>query len=246
MTPGRSSGRPARGSGRRTAKSTPPRAAATRKTDHTITRATGAGSDVHLARLGPFRLGAVPGATPGKWMDVWKERMPANAIELRTIEVAEQQRALTDGSVDAALVRLPVVRDGLSIISLYDETTVAVCAVDAALSAVDELTLDDLVGEIVMVPADDTLAIDVPGAVAPNFPTLATTEDAVATAATGAGIVLMPMSLARLHHRKDATYRPIVDAPTSTIALAWRTDATTPLVEAFIGIVRGRTANSSR
>ncbi len=97
-----------------------------------------------------------------------------------------------------------------------------------------------------MVTGDDALRVEVPGAVAPAFPALATTGDAVATAATGVGIVLVPMSLARLHHRKDTTYRPVVDASTSTVALAWPTEATTPLVETFIGIVRGRTANSSR
>jgi hypothetical protein len=57
------------------------------------------------------------------------------------------------------------------------------------------------------------------------------------------------MSLARLHHRKDAAHRPLTDAPPSPVALAWRlgeSDDTPALVDAFIGIVRGRTANSSR
>jgi DNA-binding transcriptional LysR family regulator len=70
--------------------------------------------------------------------------------------------------------------------------------------------------------------------------------DAIATAATGTGIVIVPMSLARLHHRKDADHRPLVDGPVSTVALAWRRENTTPDVETFIGIVRGRTSNSSR
>jgi hypothetical protein len=54
------------------------------------------------------------------------------------------------------------------------------------------------------------------------------------------------MSLARLHHRKDADYRPLRDAPASSVALAWLAGRTTPEVEAFVGIVRGRTPNSSR
>jgi hypothetical protein len=37
-----------------------------------------------------------------------------------------------------------------------------------------------------------------------------------------------------------------VDAPQSSIALSWPEDATTDLVEDFIGIVRGRTVNSTR
>ncbi|MFD7938501.1 LysR family transcriptional regulator, partial [Streptomyces sp. NPDC059755] len=42
------------------------------------------------------------------------------------------------------------------------------------------------------------------------------------------------------------TYRTVVDAPRSDIALAWPEEATTELVEDFIGIVRGRTVNSTR
>lgn len=64
--------------------------------------------------------------------------------------------------------------------------------------------------------------------------------------AANIGVLVVPQSLARLHHRRDLTYRPVTDAPESGVALSWREDATTDLVEDFIGIVRGRTVNSSR
>ena len=35
------------------------------------------------------------------------------------------------------------------------------------------------------------------------------TKDAIATAAAGAGIMIVPMSVARLHHRKDLVHRPV-------------------------------------
>ena len=54
------------------------------------------------------------------------------------------------------------------------------------------------------------------------------------------------MSVARLHHRKDVTFRPVTDLPTTTIGLVWRTDHDDERVQTFIGVVRGRTANSSR
>jgi hypothetical protein len=41
-------------------------------------------------------------------------------------------------------------------------------------------------------------------------------------------------------------YRPVTDAEPTTIALAWRIDNPNELIEEFVGIVRGRTANSSR
>ncbi|PZU46609.1 MAG: transcriptional regulator [Microbacterium sp.] len=195
---------------------------------------------------GPFRLGAIEGATPGKWIDAWKERMPGAPLELVPLELAGQRAALDTASVDAALVRLPFATAGLHVIPLYDEVPVVVCAADSHLAAADELTLADLAGEVVIVPHDPPLTVEVPGGIPPCFAPPATVADAVATVAAGVGVVIVPMSLARLHHRKDADYRPLADGPTSTVALAWRTDAGSPLIDAFVGIVRGRTANSSR
>jgi DNA-binding transcriptional LysR family regulator len=194
----------------------------------------------------PFRLGAVPGATPGTWIRRWEQRRP-NPLELVSVTVAGQRDALTSGAVDAALVRLPIDRDGLHVIALYDEVPVVVVAADSHLTAADELEASDLAGEVVIVPRDDVLAMPLPdGAVVPDFEPPETTADAIATVAAGVGVVVVPMSLARLHHRRDAEYRPLRNGPTSTVALAWVAERTTPDVEAFVGIVRGRTPNSSR
>ncbi|GAA1220102.1 transcriptional regulator [Microbacterium maritypicum] len=191
-----------------------------------------------------FRLGAVPGATPGKWIDAWKQRMPRVPLELVPIEAATQRAAL-DG-VDAALVRLPLTDDALHIIPLYDELPVVVAAVDSHLMAAAELTGSDLEGEVLIGLTDDVLGpLDLPGTLPATFAALPTGE-AVATAASGVGIVVVPMSLARLHHRKDADHRVLTDGPTSTVALVWPRERTTPDVETFVGIVRGRTTNSSR
>ncbi|HKP07061.1 MAG TPA: LysR substrate-binding domain-containing protein [Microbacterium sp.] len=194
-----------------------------------------------------FTLGAIPGATPGKWIDIWNERMLRTSLELVPLTVADQRRALRDGEVDAAIVRVPIDKDGLHVIPLYDELPVVVCAKDSHLTAADdELDTADLVGEVLIVPKDDVLGIHLPGTVPPRFDAPADTGEAIATVAAGVGIVVVPMSLARLHHRKDVEYRPLRDGPVSTVALAWDAERSTPAVEAFVGIVRGRTANSSR
>lgn len=188
----------------------------------------------------------MPGATPGKWISLWRERMPRAELVLRPLVFASQLDELRAGGVDVAVVRLPVDGDDLHVIPLYTEVTVAVVPAQSHLTAADELDLADLAGEVVITPGDDVLAAAVPGAVAPVFAPPADTADAVATVAAGVGVVLVPMSLARLHARKDVAARPVRDAPTSRVALAWRRDAQTSDVDAFIGIVRGRTANSSR
>ncbi|MHC2998605.1 LysR family transcriptional regulator substrate-binding protein [Microbacterium sp. HJ5] len=195
---------------------------------------------------GPFVLGAIPGATPGKWIDAWHERMPGIDLDLVPLAVPDQRAELLSGAVDAALVRLPIDRDGLHVIPLYDEVPVVVMGADSHLTAADELTLEDLTGEVVIAPGDDVLGLRVPGAVIPAFAPPADTAAAIATVAAGVGVVIVPMSLARLHHRKDVEHRPLKDGPMSTVALAWVAERTTVGVETFVGVVRGRTANSSR
>ncbi|MBD7958209.1 LysR family substrate-binding domain-containing protein [Microbacterium sp. Sa4CUA7] len=195
---------------------------------------------------GPFRLGVIPGATPGKWIDLWQQRMPHTPLELVPLLVADQRAALDAASVDAAIVRRPIDAEGLHVIPLYDEVPVVVCDAESHLTAAEDLTLADLAGEIVITPLDDVLHIDVPGAVIPDFTPPDDAGQAIETVAAGVGIVIVPMSLARLHQRRDVAYRPLRDGPLSPVALAWPVEATTELVETFVGIVRGRTAHSSR
>lgn len=192
-----------------------------------------------------FTLGAVPGATPGTWISRWRERFPAAELVLVPLAARTQLEGFAQG-VDAAIVRLPVHDDALHVIPLYEETTVAVVGAESHLTAADELQLADLAGEVVIVAGDDVLGAHVPDARALSSPAPDDTADAIATVAAGVGVVLVPMSIARLHARKDVATRPVRDAPTSRIGLAWPREATTADVEAFIGIVRGRTANSSR
>jgi hypothetical protein len=59
-------------------------------------------------------------------------------------------------------------------------------------------------------------------------------------------VLIVPQSLARLHHRRDLVYRPVTDAPTCAVALAVPDGPQPALVEEFIGVVRGRQPSSSR
>jgi hypothetical protein len=56
----------------------------------------------------------------------------------------------------------------------------------------------------------------------------------------------VPMSLARLHHRKDVVHVPVTGVPTTKVGLAWLVDNDDERVQTFIGVVRGRSAHSSR
>ncbi|MEV6765722.1 LysR family substrate-binding domain-containing protein [Streptomyces sp. NPDC051105] len=192
-----------------------------------------------------FRLAYVPGVTPAKWVRVWNERLPDIPLSLHQVTAAEAFDMLRAGDADAGFVRLPVDRTFFSAIPLYTETTVVVVPKDHVITAAEEVTLADLADEVLCHPLDDVFDWDAPPG-EPAFERPATTEDAVELVAAGVGLLVVPQSLARLHHRRDLTYRPLTDAPQSTVALSWPEEATTDLVEDFIGIVRGRTVNSTR
>jgi DNA-binding transcriptional LysR family regulator len=193
-----------------------------------------------------FRLGYVPGVTPGKWARMWAERRPHVPLELVMATTDEAVEHIRSGAVDAAVVRLPIDRTGLHTIPLYTETTVAVVPKEHLIAATEEATIADLADEVVLHPQDDTLPWpgDRPGR--PSAFALETTAAAIDLVAAGVGLLVVPQSLARLHHRRDLVHRPLIEAPSSSVVLAWPDAENTELMEEFIGIVRGRTVNSTR
>jgi DNA-binding transcriptional LysR family regulator len=182
--------------------------------------------------------------TPTKWVRTWNERLPEVPLTLIRVLAAEAADMVRDRGADAVLLRLPIDRTGLHAIPLYTETTVVVVPKDHLVAA-EEVSAEDLADDVVLHPLDDTLDWEqLPGRPAIERP--ATTADAIELVAAGVGLLVVPQSLARLHHRRDLTYRPVSGAPESRVALSWLEDETTDLIEQFIGIVRGRTVNSTR
>jgi len=191
-----------------------------------------------------FDLLVVPGVTVDKWSRVWAQRQTAQ-LRLVPAEAAEAAGLLLSAQADAGLVRLPVDQDAFHAIPLYTETTVVVVPRDHLLSAADEVIVADLADETMVIPSDDVLAWPEPPApVFSHRPS--TTAAAVELVAANVGVLVVPQSLARLYHRRDLTYRMVTGAPTSSVALAWPRDGHNDLVEEMIGIVRGRTENSTR
>ncbi len=168
----------------------------------------------------------MPGVTLTKWRRIWGERFPKIRMELAEVAQPDQRLALVEGRVDMCFVRLPVDSDGLHLIPLYEEVPVVVVGKDHPVSLFEEVSLADLSEENVLDDVDPADAFDL--------------------VAGGAGVILVPHSIARSHSRRDLVYRPVIDAAPTRIGLAWPVDGASELVEDFIGIVRGRTVNSSR
>ena len=191
--------------------------------------------------FGHFRVGFVTGATPDKWARTWRERR-RDPLELVPVAQADQEAGLRDGSLDVCLVRLPVDREGLHLIPLYEEVPVVVAGKEHLVAAADEVTLEDLAEEQLVLPHPSGWR---PGVPQLDWPSMSA-KDAVEVVASGTGVVILPMSVARLHNRKDVVHRPVTDLPPTTVGLAWLVENDDERVQAFIGVVRGRTARSSR
>ena len=190
----------------------------------------------------PLRVGFVTGSTPDKWARHWRDRR-RERLELVPLTEAEQVDGVRDGSLDMAIVRLPVDRDGLHCVRLYDELQVAVASRDHLLAAADEeVTTADLVDEQLVRPHASGWA---PDADQLDWPPMDERE-AIETVAAGTGIVIVPMAVARLHQRKDVVTRVVTDLEPTTIALVWRIERDDDVTQAFVGVTKGRTANTSR
>lgn len=189
------------------------------------------------------------GVNPGKWARIWNERRPDDALALVRVDLHEQREVLLSGTADVVLARVPIDQEGFNAISLFEELPVVVFAKGAALADGDSVLMSDLADEqLIMNPLvlgwDDRareLGFDEPASPLTDDP-----EAAIELAASEVGVVVVPQSVARLHQRKDVEYRPITDLPAVPVLLVWSSGRDDEAIEDFIGIVRGRTANSSR
>jgi DNA-binding transcriptional LysR family regulator len=188
-----------------------------------------------------LRVGFVTGTTPDKWARAWREQR-RGPLDLVPVTEEDQEAGVRRDELDMALVRLPVDTSDLHCVRLYDELQVAVAGRDHLISAADEVTLDDLIDEQLVRPHRSGWR---PEADQLDWPSMSE-QDAIETVAAGTGIVLVPMSVARLHQRKDVIHRVVVDLEPTTIALVWRTERDDDATQAFVGVVKGRTGRSSR
>ncbi|MFF1574024.1 LysR family substrate-binding domain-containing protein [Leifsonia sp. NPDC058292] len=173
-----------------------------------------------------FTIAFPLGVTIGKWTRAFEQRHPDVELKVLRMELADQRATLERGDADMAFVREPIDGDGLHIIPLYEENVVVVMNHEHLLTLEEKLHTADI-AEQPRVAGDGS-------------------ETQFRRVAEGVGIAVLPQSVAKAFRRKDVTAMLLEDAETSRISLAWPRDSQHPLVDEFIGIVRGRSAHSSR
>jgi DNA-binding transcriptional LysR family regulator len=187
-------------------------------------------------------IGYVPGVQPDKWLSRWRERNPGVPISARRVgdPRAGLARGPEEDGFDVVFFREPEAAPrtapaGLFRVPLYTETMAVLAARDHAMGAYGSLTPADLDGEPWLDPVD----------------TITATPDEVSAAvdlvAAGVGLLVLPQPYARSLSRRDVIERPLEGAPATRMGVAWSSDRPDDeLIDEFVGIVRGRTASTSR
>lgn len=219
-------------------------------------------------RPSPIRLGFTRGAAPSKWAERWRAAANGQRLELVPLERAfGRDDAVLDGdeaSCDVVLERsLPGTTPAGTVdggpggrthhaIRLYEEAVALVLPSDHELAELAEIHRDELALVRLLDHPDH----------APEWPTPEPWEDpawmpadlaaALALVATGLGGVLAPLPLARhlAGKREHAVIRLAEEGgkplPGTAVWATWRVDRDAPDVQQLVGIMRGRTARSSR
>jgi DNA-binding transcriptional LysR family regulator len=171
-----------------------------------------------------FALAFPPGVTIGKWTRAFAERQPA--VELIVTPSPDPLALLASGDADMVFARDAEADDARHLIPLYSEDIVVVMHHEHLLTLEETLHTADLDGEV-RVAGDPSEAL-------------------MRSVAAGDGIAFLPASVAKALRRKDVVAIRLEDGAVSQIGLSWPREGQHPLVDEFIGIVRGRTAHSSR
>lgn len=198
-----------------------------------------------------------PGVMPGKWLQRFTDTHPESELDARPLPEGEDPlEAVAAGRARFAFVRYPEgqspASDTVHLIELYTERAVLCFPKDHEAEYFEENQV---------IPAEQAAAwprLD-PADFPPSAGGAAMMLEVVAS---GAGsVALLPQPVARLHDRKDTFWRIVEGEPTTSVGLAWArlvpavadedqpaavAALADPLVEEFIGVVRGRRAGSSR
>ncbi|MET3860421.1 DNA-binding transcriptional LysR family regulator [Dietzia sp. 2505] len=196
--------------------------------------------------IGPDRrslaIGFVPGVQPDKWLTRWRERNPLVPISARRVGDPRAELAPTPGGggVDVVFLReadhaprsAPA---GLLRIPLYTETMAVLAARGHEIGAYESLSPAELEGERWLDPVDAITA-------SPDE-----VSAAVDLVAAGVGLLVLPQPYARSLSRRDVIERPLEGVPATRMGVAWSSDREGDvMIDEFVGIVRGRTAATSR
>lgn len=190
----------------------------------------------------PLRVGhawAALGPHTATLLRRWEREHPGSPLEL--LRVDERTAGLTDGKVDAALLRTKVSVSAVVCEPVLTERRVAAVPTGSRLAGHRTLSMADFTGETVAVnPVSGVTTLDLwPVRTRPTRTLeVANTDDWLAAIAAGRAVGLTTSATPSVHTYPGVTFLPVTDAPPIRVVLAWRRDRPHPAVPSLLGLAR--------
>lgn len=183
-------------------------------------------------------LGFVTGVEPDKWLRRFREYTTHGGVDARGLD--DPLGPVLAGELDLALIRLPDSRidDSLHVIELYDESLGIAVPKDSVFAEAGEtLAPRDVEGEIVNYHTATDGSVD-----------FAELRAALQVVAANVGVAVAPRPALKVLSKKQVVHLGYDDPTVSPtrIALAFLRDSDSDAVQDFVGVAKGRGANSSR
>jgi DNA-binding transcriptional LysR family regulator len=173
-------------------------------------------------------------------------RFPHVRVEPRRYDWGGEVAGLRDGECDVAFVWLPADLTGLESELVASEPRFAGVAVSHPLASRSSLSVDELTDEPIMWTRRaprywvDWWAVNPrPDGREPRWgPENENVEEMLEQVADGSAYCIAPASMTTFYARPDIVWVPLSDVDPLRIALAWRSRDASPLVAAFVAVVR--------
>jgi DNA-binding transcriptional LysR family regulator len=192
-------------------------------------------------------LGPAPGDLLAPIMARFASQHPSVRVELRGFDFDEFVDGVRGRHVELAFIYLPLDDPEIATLSLVSEQRVVVLPRSHRLARRKELRPSDLAGETFVTQPGSTpqkwrdfwLLVDQIGDRPEISPHIADKlDDWLLLIGQGEGVDTAPAVISRYYPWPEVAYVPLVEAPPATLALAWRYDATNPLIFEFAKLAR--------
>lgn len=171
---------------------------------------------------------------------------PETVVAVRRIYWHNQTRAVLDGTVDVALVHLPIDDEGLRFELLHSEQRYAILAADHPLAGAAEVSIHDLQRDPVVLhhgasPAWEAFHNFDPrpdGRAARRGPEVTCLEEKLEVIATGHAISFLPASTASwLKTQSGVATVLVTDMPPTEVGVAWSVEREDEMILDFVSVV---------
>jgi DNA-binding transcriptional LysR family regulator len=181
-------------------------------------------------------------------MRAFSAQYPDVEIDLLRVYWHDQTDVLLDGRADVVFVHLPVDGQGLELLFVRSEPRFAVLPVSHAAAGKDTISIAELGDDPVIIQRGASPGWQAFHNVDPRpdgrqprpGPAVDNLEEKLQHVAAGRAISFVPASTAASVVHAGIVYVPVADIPPIKICLAWKSGARSPLIAAFVDVVKSK------